>query len=72
MLDKKEKYNTIDGASVPACAFAERAICDLCDSLEIDRTKSKWRDELIPFVPVLVAMIAAASRDYEIEWAGKG
>ena len=43
--------------------YALHAVYDLCEILDINRSKPGWREKLAPFAPVLAAMITAAATD---------
>jgi hypothetical protein len=55
-------------AHMTAGTYAAAAIRDLCEELGIDRANPNWVEQLAPFAPVLAAMIAAASADFDTMW----
>jgi hypothetical protein len=57
--------NALRQASMTAHDYTMRAVTDLCDLLGIDRQAIDWHTELIPFAPVLAAMITAAAAGYD-------
>jgi len=47
-----------------AADYAQLNLIELCKMLGIDFNAPSWREKILPFVPVWVAMIQASSADY--------